>query len=94
MDGWKKVRRALLSVTDKTGLVDFAQKLAAQGVDINLMTVADHADLIGNGLVTSEQVIADDPDLVRAMDAAIAGHQLVNADWNRFSPTKAVNHSQ
>ncbi len=34
MDGWKKVRRALLSVTDKTGLVDFAQKLAAQDVDL------------------------------------------------------------
>lgn len=24
---------------------------------------------------------------------AIAGHQLVNADWRRFSPTKAVNSS-
>ena len=29
-----KIRRALLSVTDKTGLVDFARGLAAQGVEI------------------------------------------------------------
>jgi len=30
----KKIRRALLSVTDKTGLVDFAKALAAHGVDL------------------------------------------------------------
>jgi phosphoribosylaminoimidazolecarboxamide formyltransferase/IMP cyclohydrolase len=29
-----KIRRALISVSDKTGLVDFAQALAAQGVEI------------------------------------------------------------
>jgi len=34
VDGWKKVRRALLSVTDKTGLVEFAQKLVEQDVDL------------------------------------------------------------
>jgi hypothetical protein len=25
---------------------------------------------------------------------AIIGHQLVNADWNKFKPTKAVNKYQ
>jgi phosphoribosylaminoimidazolecarboxamide formyltransferase/IMP cyclohydrolase len=30
----KTIRRALLSVTDKTGLVDFAKALSAQGVDL------------------------------------------------------------
>lgn len=34
MSGYKKVRRALLSVTDKTGLVPFAQQLATQGVEL------------------------------------------------------------
>lgn len=34
VSGLKKVRRTLLSVTDKTGLVEFAQKLAAQDVDL------------------------------------------------------------
>jgi phosphoribosylaminoimidazolecarboxamide formyltransferase/IMP cyclohydrolase len=32
--GAKKIRRALLSVTDKTGLVEFAQALAGQGVEL------------------------------------------------------------
>ncbi len=30
----KKIHRALLSVTDKTGLVDFARQLAAHGVEL------------------------------------------------------------
>ncbi len=34
MSGYKKVRRALLSVTDKTGLVDFAKQLAGHGVEL------------------------------------------------------------
>jgi phosphoribosylaminoimidazolecarboxamide formyltransferase/IMP cyclohydrolase len=32
--GLRPIRRALLSVTDKTGLVDFARALAAHGVDL------------------------------------------------------------
>lgn len=34
MNGYKQVRRALLSVTDKTGLVTFAKQLAEQGVEL------------------------------------------------------------
>ena len=34
MSGYKQVRRALLSVTDKTGLVPFAQQLAALNVEL------------------------------------------------------------
>jgi phosphoribosylaminoimidazolecarboxamide formyltransferase / IMP cyclohydrolase len=34
LNGWKQVRRALLSVTDKTGLVEFAKALAAHGVEL------------------------------------------------------------
>ena len=30
----QKIRRALLSVSDKTGLVDFARQLAGMGVDL------------------------------------------------------------
>ena len=33
-NAFKKIRRALLSVTDKSGLVDFARTLAAQGVEL------------------------------------------------------------
>ncbi len=34
VDGWKQVRRALLSVTDKTGLAEFAARLADSGVEL------------------------------------------------------------
>ena len=34
MSGQKMIRRALLSVTDKTGLVDFAKVLAGFGVEL------------------------------------------------------------
>jgi phosphoribosylaminoimidazolecarboxamide formyltransferase/IMP cyclohydrolase len=44
-----KVRRALLSVTDKTGLVEFARGLAAHGVEI-LSTGGTAAALRGAGL--------------------------------------------
>jgi phosphoribosylaminoimidazolecarboxamide formyltransferase/IMP cyclohydrolase len=59
LSGYKKVRRALLSVTDKTGLVPFAQQLAAHGVELVStggtartlreagLTVLDISDLTG-----------------------------------------------
>src|ERR1700761_5525975 len=34
MTGFKPIRRALLSVTDKSGLVDFAKALASHGVEL------------------------------------------------------------
>jgi phosphoribosylaminoimidazolecarboxamide formyltransferase / IMP cyclohydrolase len=55
----KKVTRALLSVSDKTGIVDFARKLAEHGIDLvstggtssllrqNGLTVRDISDLTG-----------------------------------------------
>ena len=59
MSSYKKVRRALLSVTDKTGLVPFAQQLANHGVELvstggtartlreSGLTVLDISDLTG-----------------------------------------------
>ena len=59
MSGYKKVRRALLSVTDKTGLVPFAHQLAAHGAELIStggtaralreagLTVLDISDLTG-----------------------------------------------
>jgi len=59
MTGFKPVRRALLSVTDKTGLVEFAQALAAHGIELVStggtskvlreagLTVRDVSDLTG-----------------------------------------------
>jgi phosphoribosylaminoimidazolecarboxamide formyltransferase / IMP cyclohydrolase len=59
LSGYKQVRRALLSVTDKTGLVPFAKQLAALGVELVStggtaralreagLTVLDISDLTG-----------------------------------------------
>src|SRR3984957_3066549 len=59
MTGFKPIRRALLSVTDKSGLVEFAQALAAHGIELVStggtakalreagLTVRDVSDLTG-----------------------------------------------
>lgn len=47
-------------------------QLESQGIAVNLIPVADYADLVSNGLITNEQTAAEDPDLVRAMVAALA----------------------
>lgn len=46
-------------------------QLRAQGFDIDVLRVSDHVELASNGLVTNETTIAENPDLVRAMVAAI-----------------------
>jgi NitT/TauT family transport system substrate-binding protein len=46
-------------------------KLAAEGYQVNTLLASDYISLVANGLLTSEQVIEDDPDLVRAMVRAI-----------------------
>lgn len=35
--------------------------------NVNVIPVADYVDLVSNGVVTNEETIANDPDLVRAM---------------------------
>ncbi|MCD6577411.1 MAG: ABC transporter substrate-binding protein [Anaerolineaceae bacterium] len=42
-------------------------KLAAEGYTVNTLASADYISLVANGLVTSETVIKNHPDLVRAM---------------------------
>ncbi|MGL5948585.1 MAG: bifunctional phosphoribosylaminoimidazolecarboxamide formyltransferase/IMP cyclohydrolase [Aeromonas sp.] len=53
MEQARPIRRALLSVSDKTGLVDFAQALAARGVDL-LSTGGSAALLRQAGLAVTE----------------------------------------
>ncbi len=48
-----KITRALLSVTDKSGLVDFAKALAALGVDL-ISTGGTHKALTAAGLPVKE----------------------------------------
>ena len=42
-------------------------KLAAEGYQVNTLASADYISLVANGLVTSETVIENQPDLVSAM---------------------------
>lgn len=42
-------------------------QLQAQGYAVNVMPVSDYVDLIGNGLITNEQTLKDDPGLVQRM---------------------------
>ncbi|GAB4528654.1 MAG: ABC transporter substrate-binding protein [Anaerolineales bacterium] len=46
-------------------------QLAAQGFDLTVFRVADYVSLASNGLVTNEQTIAENPDLVRRMVKAV-----------------------
>jgi NitT/TauT family transport system substrate-binding protein len=45
-------------------------QLRAQGIAVTEMRVADYAQLAANGLLASEKVIAENPDLVRAFVGA------------------------
>jgi len=46
-------------------------QLAAAGREVNLLRVADHLHMVGNGLITSEKLIEENPEQVRAMVGAI-----------------------
>lgn len=46
--------------------------LEAAGADIVVLPVSEHADLVSNGLITSEAVLEDEPELVSRMAAALA----------------------
>jgi NitT/TauT family transport system substrate-binding protein len=39
--------------------------LAQEGMSVNVIAVADYADIVANGLIASEKVIAERPELVR-----------------------------
>lgn len=56
-------------------------QLAQQGVDIDVLAVADYVDLVSNGFLTNEQTIADNPELVQAfVDAFMRGLRDTLAD--------------
>jgi NitT/TauT family transport system substrate-binding protein len=76
--GYTQVEALLAGSVD--GVVIYANnepvQLEAQGMDVRVMRVADYVRLPGNGLITSEATLQDDPDLVRRMvEATLRGLQ-------------------
>ena len=56
-------------------------QLQNQGYEINLQRVADYVQLVGNGLITNETILKEDPELVRNMvQATLRGIQDTLAD--------------
>ena len=45
-------------------------QLVAQGYEINEIRVADYVNLASNGLLTNEKMLEENPEMVRAMNAA------------------------
>ena len=64
----RPIRRALLSVSDKTGIVDFARALAARGVEL-LSTGGTHKPLAQNGVPVRE--VSDYSDFPEMMDGRV-----------------------
>lgn len=42
-------------------------QLRSQGIEVNVLQVSDYLDLVSNGIVVGEKLMADDPDLVQRM---------------------------
>ncbi|MBT3196352.1 MAG: bifunctional phosphoribosylaminoimidazolecarboxamide formyltransferase/IMP cyclohydrolase, partial [Gammaproteobacteria bacterium] len=63
-----KIKRALISVSDKSGIVDFAEQLAQQGVDI-LSTGGTAKLLTENGITVTE--VSDYTGFPEMMDGRV-----------------------
>ncbi len=46
-------------------------QLAAQGVPINVLPVSDYIDMVANGIITNEETIAENPELVQGFVRAV-----------------------
>lgn len=56
-------------------------QLAASGAAVDVLRVADYLELVGNGLITNEKTLAENPELVRRMvKATLQGIQAAAAD--------------
>ena len=76
-----------------TGKIDAAvvyttnepEQLKALGYEINLFTVSEMTTMVGNGLITNEKLISEDPDLVSRMVCAF----VKSIRWTRENPEEA-----
>ncbi|MCE1253899.1 MAG: ABC transporter substrate-binding protein [Anaerolineae bacterium] len=58
-------------------------QLQAQGYDVNVMQVSDYLELVSNGMITNEETLKNNPDLVKRMvQATLKGMVESAADQN------------
>ena len=60
-------------------------QLKARGYEINVIRVQDYVSLVGNGLLSNEKTIQEDPELVRKVVRAVSK----GIDWTVANPEKA-----
>lgn len=65
-------------------------KLRAEGYNVDVIAVSDYLSLVANGLITSEKMIAEKPDVVRAM----VGATLKGIDYAIKRPDEAFTISE
>ncbi|MCJ7520397.1 MAG: ABC transporter substrate-binding protein [Anaerolineaceae bacterium] len=65
-------------------------KLQAEGYEVDVLAVSDYLSLVANGLITSEMMIAEKPEEVRAM----VGATLKGIDYAIQHPDEAFNISE
>ena len=63
-------------------------QLAAQGYDLDVILVSDYLDLVSNGLITNETMLAENPDIVRRMVSAT----LKSIQYTVEHPEEAYQH--
>ena len=64
-------------------------QLRSLGYDVNLLRVSDYLDLVGNGLVTNEETIKNEPELVSKVTQAV----LKGIDYTAKHPDEAYDIS-
>ncbi|HSN93491.1 MAG TPA: ABC transporter substrate-binding protein [Anaerolineaceae bacterium] len=60
-------------------------QLKARGYEINVMRVQDYVSLVGNGLLSNEKTIQNDPELIHKVVRALSK----GIDWTVANPEKA-----
>ena len=65
---------ALVAGQSETVVIYLANEpvvLRSQGYEVNVIRVADYLELVSNGLVTNEETLKNDPEMVRSFIAAL-----------------------
>ncbi len=75
----KKIDAAVIYVANEP------VQLKAEGYEVNLISVADNLSMVGNGLVTNEKTLKENPELVERMVRAF----LRGLRWTQENPDEA-----